>query len=306
MNKILITGVDGFIGGYLHSHLQSRDYYLICLVKTYSPNLAQYTNYKCKFVIGNIEDNTFINSIDFEIDYIIHFAGKNDIGESFSNPYSTINTNTFGTLNLIELARAKNVKKFIYISSANVYGKPHYIPVDESHPIQLNSPYSLSKLLSENILKYYYNHYDVKFVILRLFNVFGKNQNSRTVITDLLKKLSIPNVEKIILKSPNNERDFIFIDDVCEIITEIMENNTCIAETLNVGSGCATKIIDVYKTVIKLLNSPVSLILENDENAEIYSICSNNDNLFKFIKKRTMTSFEEGMKLVLESKCESS
>jgi UDP-glucose 4-epimerase len=306
LNKILITGAAGFIGGHLFSLLQTREYYLICLVKTCPPDLAQYTNYKCKFVIGNIEDKSFINSIDFEIDCIIHIAGVNDISESFSDPYSTINTNTFGTLNLIELARRKNVKKFIYLSSASLYGKPIFLPVNESHPIQLNSPYSLSKSLSENILKSYYANYGLKFVILRVFNVFGKNQNSRTVITDLLKKLSFPNVDKIVLKNPNNERDFIFIDDVCEIITEIMENNTCIAETLNVGSGCPTKIIDVYKTVIKLLNSQVSLILENDEIDEIYSICSNNDNLFKFIKKRTMTSFGEGMKLVLEGKCESS
>jgi nucleoside-diphosphate-sugar epimerase len=154
--KVLITGARGFIGKYLVAELLRRGADVSGLTIDGGTGAAG-----VKWVKGDITSPASIRGICQDIDVVFHLAAISNVDASIRDPVKTITTNTFGTANLLEEARTGGAKKFVYISSAHVYGVPLYVPLDESHPLAPREPYAASKIASENIVQAYANAYIV-------------------------------------------------------------------------------------------------------------------------------------------------
>ena len=190
---ILLTGGNGFVG----------------------KNLVQRFESKMKIIKGSNDLHIdVLNKQSFEniekVDAIIHLAAKTSIPNSISNPYDTYYTNLVGTLNVLEFARKNAINKIINISTY-VYGLPSYLPVNEVHPLNPHSPYNKSKIISENLSKYYSDDYGIDVVSLRPFYLYGPLGNPNFLIPSIIRQIKEKN--EVIVSNKNTKRDFLFIDN---------------------------------------------------------------------------------------------
>jgi len=224
--SILVTGSSGFIGSHLIDKIPH------------------------KTILFGKKDNLLSREKVLQtkrVDVVIHLASKipqsnNKEKEGF------FENNVLGTLNILEYCVKKRVEKLIFISSS-IYGKPQYNPVNEKHPIMYNNPYSKSKILAEELCKIYAKEYGLKIIILRLANVFGKFQKGGFLISNLYEALENNKPIKIINKK--SKRDFIFVDDVVDVIL-LMIDYECDFEIFNVGSGKSysfQKILQIFEKI---------------------------------------------------------
>lgn len=175
---------------------------------------------------------------------------------SIENPIIDSYNNINGTLNLLETSRKSDIKRFVYISSAAVYGLPIYLHIDEKHPTNPISPYGLSKLTGERYAMLYHDLYRLPVTSVRLFNVFGKFSNSDDysgVITKFINRVK-DNKNPIIFGDCNQTRDFIYINDIVNTISKIIENDKTIGEIYNIGTRNPTKIVDLAETIIDIFD----------------------------------------------------
>lgn len=250
--KILITGGLGKIGSRLCENLSRR--YDIVVLDNFS-NSSKIIN--CAEIIsGDIRDCHIVDSLTSEVDIVVHMAAQISVDKSIDDPIYDADNNVNGTLNILEASRKSNIKRFIYISSAAVYGKPIYLPIDEKHPTNPMSPYGLSKLTGERYSMLYHDLYDLPVTCVRLFNIFGF-QNSKDsysgVITKFIDRVK-GDKNPVIFGDGNQIRDFIYVNDVINILAETLENKDTIGEVINVGTGEPTKIINLSEAVIKIFD----------------------------------------------------
>lgn len=232
--KILVTGHNGFVGKNLVKELERRDAQVVTL---------QDENKK-RIDIRNWQK---IKDID-NLDMIYHLAALTYVPFSFENPRKTYEVNVSGTLNMLELGRLNNIEKFIFMSSY-VYGKPHYLPINEKHPINPLNPYAKSKVMGENLCKSYNKDFNLNCIIFRPFNIYGNNQNSNFLIPSIIKQLK---VGKIKLKDPEPKRDFLHLIDLIDALIKAGKYNEKF-NVFNLGYGksysvkqIVDKIIDIY------------------------------------------------------------
>ena len=171
---------------------------------------------------------------------------------SYDAPSSYVKTNIDGTLNLLEASRIKNVKKFIHISSSEVYGTAQYVPIDEKHPLVGQSPYSATKITADPTAYSFFCSFNLPLTIIRPFNTFGPRQspksnnsnNNRAIITEKIKKIKLGNIQ--------TKRDFTYVDDTIRGIYMAINNDKCIGETVNLGTGFEISIEKLAKLLLKI------------------------------------------------------
>ncbi|MCD1296101.1 UDP-glucose 4-epimerase [Methanocella sp. CWC-04] len=272
--NVLITGASGFIGRYLVDALLEKGANVTGLTMS-SPDPS---DRNIRWVTGDITDRGSIKDVCEDIDVVYHLAAISNVPKSIQNPLLTFNTNTFGTVNLLEEARLSGNVKFVYISSAHVYGPPKYLPVDESHPLNPREPYAASKIASENIVQAYGNAYGLDYAIIRPFNVFGPGQDESFLIPGVIAQ-ALRNKE---IKVGNTEptRDFLFVKDCVGGFLAIAEKGSGI---FNIGSGNEIRISNVVEKIRDLIDS--SIPIKSDESrirggkVEIPRMCANIEKL---------------------------
>ena len=249
--KIFVTGGAGFIGGHLCKKLSDSTRNLTVYDNLSSGKIENVKHLpKVRFVKGDILDLKKLGSQE-KADLIVHLAAQVVVPYSMENPAEDFETNARGTLNVLEKAR-KDDARMVFTSSAAVYGNPTKLPTSEDYGFNPTSCYGLSKVVGEEYCNMYSQQYGLDITILRLANVYGPRGHG--VIPDFLDKIS-RNPEKLeIIGTGLQSRDFVHVSDVVDAFTLAAVSEEAIGETYNIGFGKTTKIIDLAKMILKIMN----------------------------------------------------
>lgn len=244
--NILITGGLGQVGSYLTEELSKVGHNRVTLLDNFSSNIKDFVvPQDVKVVEGDILDKELVDELVSESDVIIHTAAQVSVVNSIDNPIYDADINVSGTLNLLDAATKSEIKRFIYISSAAVYGEPQYLPIDEKHPTNPMSPYGLSKLTGERYTMLFHSLYGVPVVCLRLFNIYSPRQNPNSpysgVITKFIERAKAGK-PPVIFGDGKQTRDFVSVHDVVDVVVKCIECDDAVGEVFNVGTGVATSV----------------------------------------------------------------
>jgi NAD dependent epimerase/dehydratase len=305
--KVLITGADGFIGSHLTEYLQSKGAIVRALVLYNSfnnwgwlENVTDHTN--IEVIAGDIRDAECCQNLTRSIDVVFHLASLISVPYSIQNPASFLDTNISGTFNMCNAAHKSN-SKFIYISSSEVYGTAQYLPIDEKHPLQAQSPYSASKISAEAIVYSFYRSYGLKAVIVRPFNTYGPRQSARAIIPAIIIQIANGGKE-VKLGNLSPRRDLNYVTDTCRGMVLIAQNDDLIGETVNIGSGTDHSMAEVFALICKKMNADVKLVTEQvrvrPANAEVEHLLCNNSKIVQFTGFSPAYSFEEGLEQTIK------
>lgn len=286
MDKILVTGADGFIGSHLVEKLVKIGYGVKAFVMYNSfnswgwlDNIDAKIKKSIEVVSGDIRDPFFVDSAIQDCDAVIHLAALIAIPFSYHSPSSYINTNINGTLNVLQAAKNNRIKKVIHTSTSEVYGSAQYVPIDENHPISGQSPYAATKIGADQIALSFYRSFETPVSIIRPFNTYGPRQSNRaiipTVITQILNGKKQVNVGNL---SPT--RDFSYIDDTVDGFIATLQTSNIEGEIINLGAGFEISIKETIDIIIKIIGKEVKIINENKriraEKSEVNRLFSNN------------------------------
>ncbi|KJS14531.1 MAG: UDP-glucose 4-epimerase [Peptococcaceae bacterium BRH_c4b] len=257
--KVMVTGGAGFIGSHLVDALVSRGDG-VAVLDDLSTGKFENVNSQVNFYQGNIRDAGFVlDVVERERPRVIfHHAAQADVQTSVKDPASDAQINIIGTINLLEAARRNNVAKVVYASSAAVYGIPHYLPVDESHPVSLLSGYGISKYTVEHYLTIYKTMYGLDFTVLRYANVYGPRQDAGGeggVVAIFLDRV-LRDESPVIYGDGEQTRDFVFVRDV--VAANLAAAGKAGGSVLNVSTGRATSVNRLFNMIAELTSSGVT------------------------------------------------
>ena len=304
MQKILVTGADGFIGSHLTEMLVSKNYQVKALSQYNSFNnygWLEKINCKNKIEIfsGDIRDANYCDYISKDVDIIFHLAALIGIPYSYLSPDQYIETNVRGTLNICQSAKKNNVSRIVHTSTSEVYGTAIYTPIDEKHPLQPQSPYSASKISADMIAMSFYNSFDLPVTIARPFNTYGPRQSARAIIPTIITQIASGNKE-ILVGDVSPVRDFNYVEDCCRGFISLAENEEAIGEIVNIGSNTEISIMDLINLIKELMNSDTSILLDNQrkrpEKSEVFRLCCDNQKIKRLVNYTPVVDLKEGLK----------
>ncbi len=298
LGTILLTGGLGQLGYF--TYLKLKHQYNICIVDDLS-NAKVEPPEDVQFIKKRLPDEEIFEKLP-KIDFIIHLAAQISIKKSIEKPIYDAYSNICGTLNLLEYARKKNVKKFIYISSAGTFGNPQYLPVDENHPRNPISPYGLSKLVGENYVKMYNDLYGLNTVSLIPFNFYSPLQNeSDPYVGVIFKFLTAVKRDSnlTIFGDGEQTRDFIHIKDVAEALELALIKKTS-SKTFNIGSGKATSIVDLANMILQISNKDLDITFQPAIKGEIKESYCTIEKAEKELDFSPKISLHDGLKDMYE------
>ncbi len=300
--KVLITGAEGFIGSNLVDYFIKKKIKLKCFVQYNSFNnwgwLESHNSHKkLNICFGDIRDPEFVDKTVSGCTHVIHLASLISIPHSYKSVSSYIETNINGTLNLLQASVKHKVKKFIQTSTSEVYGTAQKIPIDESHPLNAQSPYAATKIAADQLALSFYKSYDLPVTILRPFNTFGPRQSGRavipTIITQILKK------DKITLGSLSPSRDFNFVEDVMHAFYLALNNKKIVGEVINIGSGYEISINKLKQIISQILKKKIQIKKANEryrpKKSEVQRLLCNNKKAKNILKWNPKYSGKNGL-----------
>ncbi|MBV1901864.1 MAG: NAD-dependent 4,6-dehydratase LegB [Kordiimonadaceae bacterium] len=262
--KVLVTGADGFIGSHLTEALHKAG----CSVRA----LAQYNSFNhwgwlegvpclndIDVTSGDVRDAEFCNELLKDIDIVFHLAALIAIPYSYAAPQSYIDTNVSGTLNICTAARRNGVQRIVVTSTSEVYGTAQYVPIDEAHVLQPQSPYSASKISADAIASSFYHSFELPLTIARPFNTYGPRQSARAVIPTIIAQIS-GGQREIKLGDLSPTRDFNFVADVCAGFLALAQCDEAVGQTVNIGSGTEVSIGDTLHLIKDIMQADVQFL----------------------------------------------
>lgn len=294
MKKVLITGADGFIGSHLTELLLRKGYQVRALSQYNSFNYWGWLedipiDDNLEIVSGDIRDPFFCEEICKGIDTIYHLAALIAIPYSYVAPQSYVETNINGTLNICNAAKKHNIGRLLVTSTSEVYGTAQYVPIDEKHPKQPQSPYSASKIGADAIAMSYYNAFNLPITIVRPFNTYGPRQSARAIIPTIITQIA-SGVKEITLGDLTPTRDFNFVKDTCHGFHLIAECDKAIGKEINISSNLEISMADTLNLIKEIMNSDVEFILDKQRlrpiNSEVFRLWGDNTLL------KTLTEYE--------------
>ena len=304
MKKIFLTGADGFIGSHLLERLVKEKYKVKALVYYNSFNnhgwldtVDSNIKKKVEIITGDIRDEKIIRDSINSCDKIIHLAALIGIPYSYVSPKSYIDTNIYGTFNLLQAAKDFKTKQIIHTSTSEVYGTPKYLPIDESHPVNGQSPYSASKIGSDHLALSFYQSFNTPVSILRPFNTFGPRQSARAIIPTVILQI-LSGKKKIKLGNTHSTRDFSFIDDTVDGFIAALKKNTS-GEIINLGNGFDISIKDLAKLIAREMSVKIEIITDKKrvrpKKSEVDKLRSNNNKAKKILRWQPKYKHKKGL-----------
>jgi NAD dependent epimerase/dehydratase len=307
-DRVLVTGADGFIGSHLTELLVRKGYSVKALSQYNSFNnwgWLEDIDFKDKVEIhnGDIRDSHYCKYISKDVDIVFHLAALIAIPYSYVSPDSYVDTNIKGTLNICQAAKENGNIRVIHTSTSEVYGSAQYVPIDEKHPMQPQSPYSASKIAADAMAMSFYNSFDLPVTIARPFNTYGPRQSARAVIPTII--LQIANgMKEIKLGDTSPTRDFNYVDDICRGFLAIAENDQTISETINIGSNSEISIGNTFDLIKELMKSDVKLITDKErirpEKSEVFRLCCDNTKIKKLTGFKPKVDIKEGLQKTID------
>lgn len=308
MKKVLVTGADGFIGSHLTEMLVAKGYSVKALVKYNSfNNWGWLEKVNCKksieILTGDIRDPHYCKRITKKVDIIFHLAALIAIPYSYISPESYVETNIKGTLNICQSARENNVSRLVHTSTSEVYGTAKYVPINEKHPLQAQSPYSASKIAADAMAISYYNSFDLPVTIARPFNTYGPRQSARAVIPTIITQIA-KGKKEINVGDTSTTRDFNYVEDTCRGLILLSESKKSIGEVVNIGSNTEISIYDTIKLIKKIMISDVKIVVDEKrkrpKKSEVFRLRCDNKKLINLVGFKPKVDFKTGLKKTID------
>ena len=306
--KRLITGADGFIGSHLTELLVQNGYQVKALSQYNSfNNWGWLEDVDClneiEVLTGDVRDPHYCKHITKDVDTIFHLAALIAIPYSYIAPDSYVDTNINGTLNICQAALENGCRKVIHTSTSEVYGTAQYVPIDENHPFQPQSPYSASKISADMMALSFYNAFNLPVVIARPFNTYGPRQSARAVIPTIISQIAAGKKE-IKLGDVTPTRDFNYVEDTCTGILKLAECEEAVGQTVNIGSNFEISVGDILDLIKELMESDVRFITEEQrvrpENSEVFRLWCDNTKIEHLTGFKPSYTIRQGLKKTIE------
>lgn len=302
--KVLVTGAGGFIGSHLVERLVGLGAEVRAFVRYNSRNdqglielLPPEVKDAIEVVMGDLRDAETMRDLARNIDIVFHLAALIAIPYSYLHPREVVETNIMGTLNMLNAARDYRVKKIIHTSTSEVYGTAQYVPIDEKHPLQGQSPYSASKIGADMLAGSFYRSYNMPIAIIRPFNTYGPRQSARAVIPTIISQALTK--EQILLGSLYPTRDYTYVDDVVEAFIKVAESSSSIGEVINIGSNFEISIGDIAAKVLSMVGKNKQIVTDprrmRPEQSEVERLWCDNSKARKLLGWEPKLNFDEGL-----------
>lgn len=308
--KILVTGADGFIGSHLVERLLNEGAILKAFVFYNSFNSWGWLDTfpkeklsKIEIFTGDIRDPNGVKNAVEGIDIIFHLAALIGIPFSYHSPDSYVDTNIKGTLNILQSAKNEGSQKIIITSTSEVYGTAQYIPIDEKHPFQGQSPYSASKIGADRITESFYRSFNLPVTIVRPFNTYGPRQSARAIIPTIIIQL-LSGKKEIRLGNLLPTRDFNYVSDIVSGFIEIARSDKTIGEEINIASQKEISIEQLANEIIDQINPVAKIITENKrlrpDKSEVERLLGSNKKIQKLTNWQPKYSLKKGLKETID------
>jgi NAD dependent epimerase/dehydratase len=308
MKNLLVTGADGFIGSHLTELLLERGYSVRALAQYNSFGSWGWLdrvqrNKNLQVVLGDIRDPFFCDELVRDMDGVFHLAALIAIPYSYQAPHSYMETNAAGTINICKAALKQKVKRFIQTSTSEVYGTAQYVPIDERHPLQPQSPYSASKIAADSVAMSFYYSFGLPVTVARPFNTYGPRQSARAVIPTIISQIAAGKSE-IDLGDTSPTRDFNYVKDTCRGMLALLESEPCIGRTVNIGSNFEISIEATFEKIKEIMRSDATIIRDlarvRPEKSEVKRLWCDNTLIHKLTGYTPITNFEQGLRLTID------
>lgn len=306
--KILITGADGFIGSHLTEMLVREGYEVRALAQYNSFNSWGWLeNIDCQgeveIVTGDIRDPHYCKHITKGIDIVFHLAALIAIPYSYIAPDSYVDTNVKGTLNICQAAIENKVSRIIHTSTSEVYGTATYVPIDEKHPLQAQSPYSASKIAADAIAMSFYNAFGLPLIIARPFNTYGPRQSARAIIPTIISQIASGKT-RIELGDVTPTRDFNYVADTCRGFLELSRCEQAVGEIVNIGSNAEISMGDTFNLIRDLMKSNVEWVVNEQrlrpEQSEVNRLWCDNAKIHSLTGYSSQYTLVQGLQKTIE------
>lgn len=310
MKKILVTGSDGFIGSHLVEQLIKEGNKVKAFVYYNSFNSWGWLDTLSKEVLkeievftGDIRDPNGVKQAIKGVDEVFHLAALIAIPFSYHSPDTYVDTNIKGTLNVLQAARALETSRVLITSTSEVYGTAQYVPIDEKHPNQGQSPYSATKIGADRLAESFYRSFNMPITIVRPFNTYGPRQSARAVIPTIIMQL-LKGKEEIKLGSLTPTRDFNYVKDTVNGFIEIAKSDKTIGEEINIATQREISIGQLAEKLISQINPNTKIICDDQrlrpEKSEVNRLLGSNEKIKRLTNWKPQYTFEEGLAETIE------
>lgn len=312
---VLVTGAGGFIGSHLVEALVERGARVRAMVRYNSRNdwgqlddLPEAIRRELDIVSGDIADPFFVRQAVKNCRVVFHLAALIGIPYSYIAPQQYVQVNVQGTLNVLEACRAEDVGKLIHTSTSETYGTARYTPIDESHPLQGQSPYSASKIAADKMAESYHLSFGLPVATIRPFNAFGPRQSMRAVIPSIINQaLAYEKTGRpICLGSLSPQRDFTFVKDTVQGFIRMAECDESVGEVINAGSGRTQTIGDTLALILDILGKPELPVVTDEqrirpEKSEVGLLLANIAKARALLQWEPSYTFRDGLAKTVEA-----
>lgn len=305
--KVLVTGADGFIGSHLTELLLEEGYEVRALSVYNSFNywgwLDDINHPRLEVVSGDVRDAAFCRHITQGCDTVFHLAALIAIPYSYVAPESYVDTNIKGTLNMCQAALDHNVRRLIVTSTSEVYGTARYVPIDENHPRQPQSPYSATKIGADAIAKSFYNAFNLPVTIARPFNTYGPRQSARAIIPTIITQIA-NGAREIKVGDLSPTRDFNFVKDTCRGFLAIARAEGVEGEEINIATGTEVTMKQTLMKIAEIMDADINWVVDPERirpsKSEVFRLCGDNTKIETLTDWRPEWSLEEGLRATVD------
>lgn len=307
MKNVVVTGADGFIGSHLTEALLRKG----CRVKA----LSQYNSFnnwgwlegirdpRLEIVPGDVRDPDFCRTLVEGADTVFHLAALIAIPYSYSAPDSYVDTNVKGTLNICQAARAAGTPRLLVTSTSEVYGTARYVPIDEKHPKQPQSPYSATKIGADAIALSFHNAFGLNVSVVRPFNTYGPRQSARAIIPTIITQIA-SGAREIKVGDLSPTRDFNYVADTCRGFIAIAECDSASGEEINIATQREVSMEQTLHTIARLMDADVKWVTDPQRlrpaGSEVFRLLGSNEKITRLTGWRPEVSLEEGLRKTID------
>lgn len=310
MKKFLVTGADGFIGSHLTEELVKQGYQVRAFALYNSFNTWGWLDTLPNEIMDNIEvftgdvrDPNGVKEAMKGCDAVFHLAALIAIPFSYHSPDTYVDTNIKGTLNVLQAARDLGTDRVLVTSTSEVYGTAQYVPIDEKHPYQGQSPYSATKIGADRLAESFYRSFDLPVSIVRPFNTYGPRQSARAVIPTIITQLLAGKTE-IKLGSLTPTRDFNFVKDTANGFIKIYGSDKTIGEEINIATQHEISIGQLAEELIRQINPQATIVCDEErlrpEKSEVNRLLGSNEKILRLTDWKPQYTFEQGLAETIE------
>lgn len=310
MEKVLVTGADGFIGSHLVEKFVQSGYKVKAFVyynsfnswgwiDTFDSDLKN----RIEIFAGDVRDPNGVYECMKDADAVFHLAALIGIPFSYHSPDSYVDTNIKGTLNVLQAARSLKTKRVFVTSTSEVYGTAQFVPITETHPLQGQSPYSATKISADRLAESFYRSFDLPVTIIRPFNTYGPRQSARAIIPSVIIQ-ALGGKTKIKLGDVTPTRDMVFISDTVNGFMEIFKSDKTVGEEINIATQTELSVKEIAEEVFRQMNLKCEIEFEPERirpvNSEIKRLLGSNEKLKSLTNWKQEVSFEEGIRKTID------